>query len=258
MYLHKYAHWLALSTQRKHQQPIFPWNASFCIFLVFSRLCFAYQTCTTQITNMTLVHKPPVHWTRTLTFALKAFRWPVSTNYLFISFLILFLLDCICKLRWRSDKMVLWTIAQRNGPSQTSMMRFTMFYLEQGRLHPCGRYFDMYHLPKQCCRPCTPFHGTDISWWLWPLSPGRVPCHEAKMIQEWFLSASASQFTGLRGSAANILEPDTTAHLHRVNTSTGQSCFDSKCGTNRILMLNLHHNAMPDWFMICSCEISGQ
>lgn len=196
------------------------------------------------------------HWK-----ALKAFHWPVSTNSLFISFLILFLLDCICKLRWWSDKKVLRTMAQKNGPSHTSIMRFTMFNLEQGPLHPCGRYFDMYHLPKKCCRPCTPFHGTDISWWLWPLSPGRVPCHEAKTVQEWFSSAPASQFTGLRGSAANMLEPVTTAHLHsfsRVNTSTGQSCFNSKCGTKRILMLNEHHNAMPDWFMISSCEISGQ
>ncbi|KAK3509829.1 hypothetical protein QTP70_012764 [Hemibagrus guttatus] len=28
-----------------------------------------------------------------------------------------------------------------------------------GSCHPCGYYFDMYHIPKQCCRPCTPFHG---------------------------------------------------------------------------------------------------
>ncbi|KAK3575103.1 hypothetical protein QTP86_020701, partial [Hemibagrus guttatus] len=28
-----------------------------------------------------------------------------------------------------------------------------------GSCHPCGCYFDTYHLPKHCCRPCTPFHG---------------------------------------------------------------------------------------------------
>ncbi|KAK3574005.1 hypothetical protein QTP86_034358, partial [Hemibagrus guttatus] len=28
-----------------------------------------------------------------------------------------------------------------------------------GFCHPCGCYFDTYHLPKHCCRPCTPFHG---------------------------------------------------------------------------------------------------
>ena len=41
-----------------------------------------------------------------------------------------------------------------------------------GSFHPCGCYFDMYHLPKHCCRPCTPFHGNSIPWWLWPLSAG--------------------------------------------------------------------------------------
>ncbi|KAK3553071.1 hypothetical protein QTP86_031172 [Hemibagrus guttatus] len=31
-----------------------------------------------------------------------------------------------------------------------------------GSCHPCGYYFDTYHLPKHCCRPCTPFHGNAI------------------------------------------------------------------------------------------------
>ena len=35
-----------------------------------------------------------------------------------------------------------------------------------GSCHPCGCYLDTYH----CCRPCTPFHGNCIPWWLCPLS----------------------------------------------------------------------------------------
>ncbi len=41
-----------------------------------------------------------------------------------------------------------------------------------GSCHPCGCYFDTYYLPKHCCRPCIPFHGNHIPWWLWPLSAG--------------------------------------------------------------------------------------
>ena len=46
-----------------------------------------------------------------------------------------------------------------------------------------------------------------------------------------------SQLTGLKGSAANILVPDTTAHLQESNgvyASTGQGCFGSKRETNSI------------------------
>ena len=41
-----------------------------------------------------------------------------------------------------------------------------------GSCHPCGCYFDTHQLPQHCCRPCTPFHGNHIPWWLWPLSAG--------------------------------------------------------------------------------------
>ncbi|KAK3517616.1 hypothetical protein QTP70_013286 [Hemibagrus guttatus] len=47
-----------------------------------------------------------------------------------------------------------------------------------------------------------------------------------------------SQLTGLKGSTANILVPDPTAHLQGssgVHASTGQDCFGSKMGTNTIL-----------------------
>ena len=98
-------------------------------------------------------------------------------------------------------------------------------------------------------------------------------CHKAKMVQEWFeehnnefevltwppnspdLNSNRAsvgcaeqtspihggptlQLTGLQGSAANILVPDTTAHLQGsrgVHASTGQGCFGSKRGTNTIL-----------------------
>jgi len=52
-----------------------------------------------------------------------------------------------------------------------------------GSCHPCGCYFDTYHLPKHCCRPCTPFHGKsgcDL------FHQDNAPCHKAKMLQEWF------------------------------------------------------------------------
>ena len=39
-----------------------------------------------------------------------------------------------------------------------------------GSCYPCGCYFDMYHLPKHCCRLCTPFHVSNIPWWLVPQS----------------------------------------------------------------------------------------
>lgn len=77
----KYAHWLALSTQRNSQSPISPGKSHSAFPFVFSTLAlmrFAYQTCPTQMTTMTLHHMPHVHWTRTVTLALKAFHWPVS------------------------------------------------------------------------------------------------------------------------------------------------------------------------------------
>ena len=45
---------------------------------------------------------------------------------------------------------------------------------------PCGCYFDMYHLPKNCRRPRTPFHGNCIPWWMWPLSAGWCAMPQSK------------------------------------------------------------------------------
>lgn len=53
-----------------------------------------------------------------------------------------------------------------------------------------------------------------------------------------FMELPISQRTGLKGSAANILVPDTTAQLQGssgVHDSMGQGCFGSKIGTNTIL-----------------------
>ncbi|KAK3543536.1 hypothetical protein QTP70_023867, partial [Hemibagrus guttatus] len=100
-----------------------------------------------------------------------------------------------------------------------------------------------------------------------------VPCHKAKMVQEWIDERNngfevltlvskfprsqsnrasvgctgqtspihgvpTSQLAGLKGSAANILVPDTTAHLQGsgVHALMGQGCFGSKRRTNTILV----------------------
>lgn len=55
----------------------------------------------------------------------------------------------------------------------------------------------------------------------------------------------APQLTGLTGSVANFLVPDTTAQGHGssgVHDMTGHSYFGSKRGSNKIL----GHNEMPD------------
>ena len=100
-----------------------------------------------------------------------------------------------------------------------------------------------------------------------------VACHKAKLVLEWFeehnnefgvlnwppntpdvnpaehlwdvldkqvqsMEGPTSQLTGHKGSAANILVPDTTAHLQGssgIHSSVGQGCFGSKRGTNTIL-----------------------
>ncbi|KAK3570928.1 hypothetical protein QTP86_030463, partial [Hemibagrus guttatus] len=79
-----------------------------------------------------------------------------------------------------------------------------------GSCHPCGCYFDMYHLPRHCCRPCTPFHVNGILW---------------------IHGGPTSQLTGIKGSVANILVPDTTANLQGSSGDhalTGLGCFGSK------------------------------
>ncbi|KAK3543232.1 hypothetical protein QTP70_014109 [Hemibagrus guttatus] len=95
-----------------------------------------------------------------------------------------------------------------------------------GSCHPCGCYFDTYHLPKHCCRPISRSQSNRAS----------VGCAgQTSLIH----GGPTSQLTGLKGSAANILVPDTTAHLQGssgVHASMGQGCSGSKRRTNTILV----------------------
>ena len=110
-----------------------------------------------------------------------------------------------------------------------------------------------------------------------------APGHKAEMVQEWFEEHNnglqvftrppnssriqskrasvgcarqtspihegpTSQLIGLKGSAANILVPDTTAHLQGsrgVHAFTGQGRFGSKRGPTQYWAGV--HNVMPDW-----------
>ncbi|KAK3543439.1 hypothetical protein QTP70_020917, partial [Hemibagrus guttatus] len=56
-----------------------------------------------------------------------------------------------------------------------------------GSCHPCGCYFDPYHLPKRCYRPCLPpFMETVFPDGCGLFQQDNAPCHKAKMLQEWF------------------------------------------------------------------------
>ena len=111
-----------------------------------------------------------------------------------------------------------------------------------GNTGSCGCYCAMHHLPKHCCRPCTPFMETVFPDGCGLFQQDNVPCHKAGMV--WgaqqqgvdlaskfprsqsnrasvgcagqtspIHGAPTSQLTGLKGSATNTLVPDTTAHL---------------------------------------------
>ena len=133
-----------------------------------------------------------------------------------------------------------------------------------GSCHPWGCYFDRYHLPKHCYWPLTSFHANSIHWWLWPLSKKLfrnglrnkttglrclLGLQFPRSQSNWESVGCAgqtslirgdptSQLTGFKGSAPNILVPDTTAHLQGysgVHASMGQGGFGSKRGTNTVL-----------------------
>ena len=61
-----------------------------------------------------------------------------------------------------------------------------------GSCHPCGCYFDMYHLAKHYCRPCTPLHGNSIPWWLWPLSARQCTVPRSDTLTIIFLDNTAA------------------------------------------------------------------
>ena len=111
--------------------------------------------------------------------------------------------------------------------------------------HPCGCDSDTYHLPQQCCRPWTPFHGNSIPWLLRPLSAGWWITKQKCFRMVWGaqqevwgvdlaskfprsqsnresvgcvgqIHGSTSQITGLTLSAADILVPDTSSLVSRV------------------------------------------
>lgn len=91
--------------------------------------------------------------------------------------------------------------------------------------HPCGGVFATYHLPEHCCT----------------IQQVTVPCHKAEM----GLNPYSPQFTALKGSVANMLASDTSAHLQ------GSSRVQGLCswrGTNPILG---RHDVMPDdWSIV--------
>ena len=106
-------------------------------------------------------------------------------------------------------------------------------------------------------------------------------CHTANMVQDWFEGYSnefkvltwplnsqclgpigqtspihggpTSKLTGLTGSAADVLVPDTTAHLqrsNRVHASMDQSCLAVKGGPTQYQAGG--NNFMADWKNRCS------
>ena len=141
--------------------------------------------------------------------------------------------------------------------------------------HPCGCYFDTYHLPKHCCRPLHPFMEMVLPDGCGLFQQDNAQCHKSKMVQEWFgehnnklevFSRSqsnqasvgragqtnaihegpTSQLTALKGSAANILMPDTTAHLRGssgIHASIGHGLFWQQKGNQ--------HNIRQVVMMLC-------
>ena len=126
---------------------------------------------------------------------------------------------------------------ERRQAGRRSVMLWAMFFWET--LGP-AIHVDVILTTKHCCRPCTPFHGS-----------GTLKAVGCVLFQQDNQSNRASvgcagqtspihggptsQLTGLKGSAANILVPDTTAHLQGssgVYAWTGQGCFGSKSVTN--------------------------
>ena len=81
-------------------------------------------------------------------------------------------------------------------------------------------------------------HNNEFEVMTWPPNPPHLnPIEHLWDVVSPIHGGPTLQLTGLKGSAANILVPDTTAHLQGssgVHASTGQGCFGSKRGTNNI------------------------
>lgn len=78
-------------------------------------------------------------------------------------------LDVYASHTWRFlGTMMRW---RKNASQQRQCKALAIVLLWNfGSCHSYGCYFDMCHLPKNCCKPCTPLHGNGISWWLCLLS----------------------------------------------------------------------------------------
>ncbi len=120
-----------------------------------------------------------------------------------------------------------------------------------GSWHSCGCYFDTYHLPKHCCRPRTPFHGSGVPWRQCPLS-AECTCHTAKTVQEWF-EEHDNEFKVLLWPP-NSPESDwvsigcagPTNPIHRVPTSQLARLKGIAPPKMKILSLITHFHAIPN------------
>lgn len=57
-------------------------------------------------------------------------------------------------------------------------------------------------LPKPRCRLCSPFHGSDILWWLWPLPAG---CYTSAKMQKQIQECCEERINGLKVDLASEL-----------------------------------------------------
>lgn len=139
-----------------------------------------------------------------------------------------------------------------------------------GSSHSHGCYFDIYHLPKDCCRPCTLLHGDCVSWKHWPLTAGWCTLPHCKKffrsglrnrkkssmcclglqispyLNSWANKADpwrpASKLAGHKGSAVNVLVLDTTWNVQRscrVNVLTGQQHKEGLQNVRQVVLMLL-------------------
>ena len=192
----------------------------------------------------------------------NARKWPGLISHIF--FYMTWMTGCVCHIpggthgtkMYCGRKASRWRLCDALGNVLLGNLGFC---------HPCGCYFDIYHLPMHCCRPYSLMAVASL---------GRIMRQPTK--QKWFRNGlrsttmslrsglaskfprsqsnrasvgcagqtspiyggSTSQLTGLKGSAANILVPDTTANFQGsrgVHASMGQGCFGSNKETNTIV-----------------------
>lgn len=94
-------------------------------------------------------------------------RWPgLMTHIFFISY---GWLGVCASLTWRTSSTRMHYGEKLSGQRQCialgSVLLGSLLSWHQG-----GFYFEIYNLPKHCCRWCTSFYGNCIPWWPWPLS----------------------------------------------------------------------------------------